>query len=74
MKTRGELEAAISHGLSRFVQGYFGRGPQHIEAHLTGDHLVIRLQGVLTSAEQHLVKTLLAEDRRDPRQTHIISL
>ncbi len=65
MKTRGELEAAISDGVSRFEQDYFGRGPQHIHAHLIGDLLVIRLQGVLTSAEQHLVKTLPVEKGRN---------
>lgn len=65
MKTLGELEAAISDGVSRFEQDYFGRGPQHIHAHLIGDLLVIRLQGVLTSAEQHLVKTLPPEKGRD---------
>ena len=65
MKTRGELETAISDGVSRFEQDYFGRGPQHIYAHLIGDLLVICLQGVLTSAEQHLVRTLPAEKGRN---------
>jgi uncharacterized protein YbcI len=65
MKTRGELGAAISDGVSRFEQDYFGRGPQHIYAHLIGDLLVIRLQGILTSAEQHLVKALPAEKGRN---------
>ena len=35
-----------------------GRGPKAIHAHLLGDFLVVRLQGVLTAAEQHLVKLL----------------
>ena len=34
-----------------------GRGPKDIHAHLLGDLLVVRLQGVLTAAEQHLVKS-----------------
>ncbi len=42
-----------------------GRGPKDIRAHLIGDLLVVRLQGVLTAAEQHLVKTLPAEKGRD---------
>ncbi len=42
-----------------------GRGPKDIRAHLIGDMLVIRLQGVLTAAEQHLVKTLPVEKGRD---------
>ena len=65
MKTSGEIEAAICQGLSRFEQEYMGRGPKDIRAHLIGDLLVIRLRGVLTAAEQHLVKTLQAEKGRD---------
>src|SRR3954463_11118571 len=65
MKTLGELEAAISEGISRFEQEYMGRGPKDIRAHLVGDLLVVRLQGVLTAAEQQLVKTLPPEKGRD---------
>jgi uncharacterized protein YbcI len=65
MKTQGEIEAAICQGVSRFEQEYMGRGPKNIQAHLIGDLLVVRLQGVLTAAEQHLVKTLPAEKGRD---------
>jgi len=42
-----------------------GRGPKHIHAYLLNDLLVVRLQGVLTAAEQHLVKSLPAEKGRD---------
>jgi uncharacterized protein YbcI len=65
MKTQGEIEAAICEGISRFEQDYMGRGPKDIYAHLLGDFLVVRLQGVLTAAEQHLVKSLPAEKGRD---------
>jgi len=65
MKTQGEIEAAISDGISRFEQDYMGRGPKDIHTHLLGDMLVVRLQGVLTAAEQHLVQTLPAEKGRD---------
>ena len=65
MKTSGEIEAAICQGMSRFEQEYMGRGPKDIHTHLIGDLLVVRLQGVLTAAEQHLVKTLQAEKGRD---------
>jgi uncharacterized protein YbcI len=58
MKTHGEIEAAINEGVSCFEQDYMDRGPEHIHTHLLGDLLVIRLQGVLTAAEQHLVKSL----------------
>jgi uncharacterized protein YbcI len=65
MKTQGEIEAAICDGISRFEQEYMGRGPKDIRAHLVGDLLIVRLQGVLTAAEQHLVKTLQPEKGRD---------
>jgi len=65
MKTQGEIEAAICEGITRFEQEYMGRGPQDIHAHLLGDLLVVRLQGVLTAAEQQLVKSLPAEKGRD---------
>ena len=42
-----------------------GRGPKDVHAHLIGDLLVVRLKGVLTAAEQHLVKTLPSEKGRD---------
>ena len=65
MKSQGEIEAAICEGISRFEQEYMGRGPKDIHAHLIGDLLVVRLQGVLTAAEQQLVKTLPADKGRD---------
>jgi uncharacterized protein YbcI len=42
-----------------------GRGPKQISAHLIGDLLLVRLQGVLTTAEHQLVKTLPSEKGRD---------
>ena len=75
MKTQGEIEAVICEGISRFEQDYMGRGPKEIHAHLIDDLLVIRLQGVLTAAEQHLVKSLPAEKGRDllkQVRTHLI--
>ena len=65
MKTQGEIEAAICEGITRFEQDYMGRRPKDIRAHLIGDLLVVRLQGVLTAAEQQLVKALPAEKGRD---------
>ena len=65
MKSQGEIEAAISQGISRFEQEYMGRGPKDIQSHLVGDLLIVRLHGVLTAAEQQLVKTLQPEKGRD---------
>jgi uncharacterized protein YbcI len=75
MKTQGEIEAAVCEGVSRFEQEYMGRGPKDVHAHLIGDLLVVRLQGVLTAAEQQLVKTLPQERGRDllkQVRTHLI--
>ena len=75
MKSQGEIEAAICEGLRKFEQEYMGRGPKDIHAHLIGDLLVVRLQGVLTAAEQHLVTSLPAEKGRDllkQVRTHLI--
>src|SRR6267142_2361192 len=65
MRTQGEIEAAICEGMARFEQEYMGRGPKDTRAHLIGDLLVVRLQGVLTAAEQQLVKSLPAEKGRN---------
>ncbi len=75
MKTLGEMEGAICEGISRFEQEYMGRGPKDIRAHLLGDLLVVRLQGVLTVAEQQLVKSQPPEKGRDllkEVRTHLI--
>ena len=75
MKTQGEIEAAICEGISRFEQDYMGRGPKEIHAYLLGNLLVVRLQGVLTAAEQQLVKSLTADKGRDllkQVRTHLI--
>ncbi len=75
MKTRGEIEASICQGMSGFELEHMGRGPKDIRAHLIDDLVVVRLQGVLTAAEQHLVESLPAEKGRDllkQVRTHLI--
>ena len=75
MRSQGEIEAAICEGLNRFEQEYMGRGPKDVHAYLINDLLVVRLEGVLTAAEQHLVKSLPAEKGRDllkQVRTHLI--
>jgi uncharacterized protein YbcI len=71
MKTQGGIESAVAEGMSRFEQEYMGRGPKDVRAHL----VIVRLKGVLTAAEQHLVKTLQPEKGRDllkQVRTHLI--
>ena len=75
MRTQGEIEAAICEGVSRFEQDYMGRGPKDIHSHLLGDLVVVRLQGVLTAAEQKLAKSLSGEKGREllkQVRTHLI--
>jgi uncharacterized protein YbcI len=75
VKTQGEIEAAVCEGMSRFEQEYMGRGPKDIRAHLFDEILLVRPQGVLTAAEQHLVKSQPAEKGRDllkQVRTHLI--
>ena len=74
-KTRGEIEAAICELIRRLQYEHFGRGPRDIRAHLIGDLLVVRLQGVLTAGEQQMVISLAAEKGRDllkQVRTHLI--
>ena len=75
MKTLGEIEAAACQGITRFEQEYMGRGPKDIRAHVLRDMVVVRLQEVLTAAEQQLVKSLPADRGRDllkQVRTHLI--
>lgn len=65
LKTQGELESAISEGISRFEHDYMGRGPKGVHAYLIADLLVVRLRGVLTVAEQQLATSLTPDKGRD---------
>jgi len=75
MRTQGEIEASICQGMSRFEQEFMGRGPKDIRTHLIDNLVVVRLSGILTAAEQHLVKSLPADRGRDllkQVRTHLI--
>ncbi len=65
MNTQGEIEAAVCDGMTRIEQEFMGRGPRDVHAYLLGDLLVVRLQGALSAAEQHLVKSFPVEKGRD---------
>ena len=65
VRTKQEIETAVSEEISRFEQEYMGQGPKDILVHLIDDLLLIRLRGVLSAAEQEVVKTLPAENGRD---------
>ena len=64
MRTKKEIESAISEEINRFERDYMGRGPKCVQVHLLDDLLVIRLRGILAPAEENLVKSL-PESGRD---------
>ena len=57
MKTKGEIEAAISEAMVRFEIEYMGRGPKEARSHILDDLILVRLKGVLTPAEEQLAKS-----------------
>lgn len=58
MKTKGEIEAEISHAIVQFEIDYMGRGPRETKCYVIDDLVLVRLKGVLTPAEQQLTKTV----------------
>jgi uncharacterized protein YbcI len=67
MKSKGELEAAISQALIRFEKNYMGRGPTETKTFLLDDLVLVRLKGVLTQGELKLAE---AED--NPRGRYLL--
>ncbi len=55
-KTKGQIEADISEALIKFEKEYMGRGPDETKTYILDDLIVVRLQRVLTPAEQQLAK------------------
>ena len=53
-KSKGQLEADISEALIKFEKEYMGRGPEQTKTYIIEDMVVVRLQRVLTPAEQQL--------------------
>jgi len=55
-KTKGQIEADISEAIIKFEKEYMGRGPDETKTYVLDDLIVVRLQRVLTPAEQQLAK------------------
>ena len=55
-RTKGQVEAEISEAVVKFEREYMGRGPTDIKTYLIRDMVIVRLSGILTPAEQQLVK------------------
>jgi len=53
--TRGEIEAAVGDAVVRVLRETYGHGPRMVHACLLANHLTITAEGVLTTAEKHLL-------------------
>ncbi len=60
-KTKRQLESELSDAITSFEKEHMGRGPLETRTYLIEDMVIIRLKGVLTKAEHHLIKS----DRHD---------
>lgn len=54
---RGRLELEISEAIIKFEKDYMGRGPVETKTYIIEDMIIVRLQGVITRAEQHLANS-----------------
>ncbi len=57
MKSKTELETAISEAIIRFEKEFMGRGPVETRTFLMGDLVLVRLKKVLTPAELKLAES-----------------
>ena len=55
-KTKGQLEAEIATAITQFDREHLGRGPHVVRAWIIQDMILLRLQGVLTPAEETLAQ------------------
>ncbi|HSH04221.1 MAG TPA: DUF2294 domain-containing protein [Anaerolineae bacterium] len=69
LKTIGQTEAELTTAIVQFEKEYLGRGPKDARTYIINDMIFIRLQGLLTPAEQKLSqnkegRNLVKETRR----------
>jgi uncharacterized protein YbcI len=67
VKRKIDLEAEISQTIIRFEKEFMGRGPLETRTYLLDDLVVVRLKGVLTTAELKL-----AEMQGDQRGRYLL--
>ena len=53
-KTQGQVEAAVTTALTQFERDHLGRGPKAARTYIVEDMVVVRLEGILSPAEQQL--------------------
>ncbi len=67
LKSKGELEAAISKAVVCFEKECMGRGPLEVKTFLLEDLVLVRLKGALTRGEMKL-----AQEDHDPRGRYLL--
>ena len=55
-KQQGMVEAKVTEAMVKFEREFMGRGPTEARTYLIEDLVLVRLKGVITRAEHHLVK------------------
>jgi uncharacterized protein YbcI len=55
-RTKGQMEAEIATAITQFDREHLGRGPHLVRAWIIQDMILLRLQGVLTPAEEKLAR------------------
>ncbi|MDS1030042.1 DUF2294 domain-containing protein [Bacillota bacterium LX-D] len=55
--SKNKMEADISESYIKLQREILGRGPQETKTYIIRDMVIVRLKGVLTHEEEHLVKT-----------------
>jgi uncharacterized protein YbcI len=52
--TKGQVESAVTKAITQFERDYLGRGPKEAKSFIVENLVVVRLQGILSPAEQQL--------------------
>jgi len=61
-QSRGEIEAALANAIIQFEKDHLGRGPTETRVFIIEDMILVRLRGVLTSAESKLAQNPEGQD------------
>ncbi|MCK4308172.1 DUF2294 domain-containing protein [candidate division WOR-3 bacterium] len=57
IRTIGEIEAEITKLITKFQLDNVGKGPDNVKSYIVEDMIVMRMKGILTIIEKHLIKT-----------------
>jgi len=53
-KTKGQIEAAVTEAITQYERDYLGRGPKEAKSFIVENLVIVKLQGILSPAEQQL--------------------